>query len=528
MPTTLDARPPSGSRATVVPRLVAPLLAAAVFSIDTFTDIHGAVAVLYVLVLLLAGGDPSRRGIVRLGAFCLMLTVLSFLVVHGRDADPSSVLRCATALAAIAITTALLLRDHASRQRLVDANAALSRSEARYRAIFDQARFSLWEQDFSRLERALARLRDTGVTDLDAHARANPGFVRDCVRLITTTDVNDATVELLGTGSRAGTTGPVDRFVPVDEPGLIEVLRAVSEGRRRLEGRGSLMRADGRRLTVLFGFAFPDDDAYERVVVSIVDVTEREATQEALMAARAELACATRAATVGALSASIAHELNQPLGALVMNAQTCLRWLRRDPPNVEAAAKAAERTARDGKRASEIVQRTRSRVVEGGRREQPVDLRAMTEELATLLERELAAGAARLVVTVADGVPPALADPVEMQQVLVNLVTNAIHAMADDRAPDRELTVVVDSPAPDRVRVTVRDRGTGIAQDILPRLFDPFFTTRSDGMGMGLAICRSVVEAAGGEMTAENHPDGGAVFRFTVPAAISATAEPGA
>jgi len=274
--------------------------------------------------------------------------------------------------------------------------------------------------------------------------------------------------------------------------------------------------------TVLLGISFPEEaDEFGRVVAGMVDVTEREQLQQTQMAAQAELARASRAATVGALSASIAHEINQPLGAVVMNAQTCLRWLGKDPPDVEAAMRAAERTVRDGRRAAEIVQRTRGQLVRDERSDAAIDLRALVEETVALLEAELGAHAARVVTRFAPAVPPVRADRVAVQQVLINLITNGVHAMADTPAAARELTVGVDGPigldAPE-VRVSVRDRGKGIADEAHARLFEPFFTTKRGGMGMGLAICRSTVESYGGRLTAANHEEGGAVFAFALPA----------
>lgn len=509
-------------------RLLAVLLAAAVFVVDTYTDVTGAIAVLYVVVMLVASDTVSRRGLTLLALACAGLTVLSFLLSHGLGADVSAVTRCGIALAAIAITAALLLRDEVSRRSLMRAHTALVRSETRYRSIFEQARFSLWEQDYSEVRTLLATLRDRGVRDLAAHAREHPDFTRDCARLIRTVHVNDATAELLRLSSPAEALGPIERFLPADNPAaLLAVLTALAEGRGRFEGRARLVAADGEVRTVLLGISFPEEaEEFGRVVVGMVDVTEREQLQQTQMAAQAELARASRAATVGALSASIAHEINQPLGAVVMNAQTCLRWLGKDPPDVEAAMRAAERTVRDGRRAAEIVQRTRGQLVRDERSDAAIDLRLLVEETVLLLEAELDVHAARVVMRFAPSVPPVRADRVALQQVLINLLTNGAHAMADTPAAARELTIGVYGPAaPDgtEVRVSIRDRGRGIPEDVQARLFEPFFTTKRGGMGMGLAICRSTIESYGGRLTAENHVQGGAVFEFALPADQDAT-----
>ncbi|WP_342241741.1 sensor histidine kinase [Inquilinus sp. OTU3971] len=502
-------------------RLLALVLGAAVFVVDTFTDVTGAIAVLYVLVMLAASDTFSRRGLILLALACAGLAVLSFFIAHGEEADASAVVRCGISLAAIGITTVLLLRDQASKRSLVQANAALARSEKRYRSIFEQAPVSLWEQDFSEVRAMLAALRQQGVQDLAAHARAHPAFARDCVRRIRTVHVNDATAELLRLPSPAEALGPIERFLPADDPAPLAVLTAVADGSSQFEGRAKLAAADGQVLTVLLGIAFPDEaDEFGRVVVAMVDVTQREQIQQTQLAVQAELARASRAATVGALSASIAHEINQPLGAVVMNAQTCLRWLGKDPPDVEAAVRAAERTVRDGRRAAEIVQRTRGQLVRDQRSDEAIDLRALIEETVALLETELSTHAATVVTQFAPSVPPIRADRVALQQVLINLMTNGLHAMAETQAAARELTVSVDGPgAPDaEVRVAIRDRGKGIPDEVQARLFEPFFTTKRGGMGMGLAICRSTIETYGGWLTARTHEQGGAVFEFALPA----------
>jgi len=493
--------------------------AVAVFAVDTFTEVQTAVAVLYAIVLLIAARGLSRNGIVQLGYGFAGLTLLSFLLSHWTDMDLSSAMRCAVSIAAILITTALLARDQQSRELLVQTNAALARSEKRFRSIFEQARFSLWEQDFTAVKTAFVELGVQDGAGLAALVQETPGLARRLTSLITTINVNDATLELLGASSRADVLGPLERFLPPEDPAMVQMLQALADGRNRYEGRAQMIDMDGRERTVLLAIAFPDDDVgLDQVVAGVVDITQREKTQEALLAAQAELARASRAATMGALSASIAHEVNQPLGAVVMNAQTCLRWLRREPPDIEAASKAAERAVRDGKRASEIVQRTRGMLVKSTPRHEAIDLRQLVRETALLLERELAAHRATLRTDFAADVPVVLACRVDVQQVLINLMTNGLQAMSEAPPAARELTIAVRCPEEGKVSVSVRDRGAGITEENLARLFDPFFTTKADGMGMGLAICRSTIEACGGELTARNRDDGGAEFEFVLPA----------
>src|SRR5258708_2029390 len=206
--------------------LLAIFLAAIVFAIDTFTDIESAIAILYILVLLLAADEISRRGLVALAAICAGLTVLSFLLTHIPEADLSSILRCTFSLAATVITAAILLRDKTSRQGLVEANLALTRSEKRYRSIFEQSRFSLWEQDFSKVKKALSDLQARGVTDFAAYVRTDSEFIRHCAGMITRLDVNQTTVVRLGATSRPALVLSFKPFLPPHHPTLIDPLFA--------------------------------------------------------------------------------------------------------------------------------------------------------------------------------------------------------------------------------------------------------------------------------------------------------------
>lgn len=508
------AEPPPRHLATTI---AGWLLSLSVFVVDSFTPIESAVAVLYVVAMLLLASGGRRRTIVAATIVFLALALLSFAITHGEAAPFSAVLRLLVSLAAIVVTAGLLLRDQASRQRLMQAHDALVRSERRYRSIFAQAPFSLWEQDYSRVRDEMDALRSQGVTDMAAHIRAHPDFPREVSGTILTTDVNAATLELLGGKSAADVLGPLRPFHVEGQSVLPGILQAMLERRDGFEGIGHIRGLDGRVRKVLIGIGFPAEaEGFDRVVVSLVDVTAREEAQQALLAAQAELARASRAATVGALSASIAHELNQPLGALVMNAQTSLRWLRRDPPDIESATRAIERTVRDGNRASEIVRQTRSFLVKGQKERERIDLRGLCHEAVALLEHEL--GQRNVAVRIEGGGMAIRGNRVEMQQVLVNLLANGAHAMAAMPVPQRIITVTLGADGPDQVRLTVRDRGTGIGEEDLGRLFNPFFTTREDGMGMGLAISRSAVEAEGGRLTAANHPEGGAVFEIILPA----------
>lgn len=283
--------------------------------------------------------------------------------------------------------------------------------------------------------------------------------------------------------------------------------------REHIEGRAVLNARDGRLVPIFYTVNRLSD---ERQLSSHLDLTGQERIEEMRLAAQEELARANRVATVGAFSASIAHELNQPITSMVMDAQTGLRWLRRGEPDHDAAIRILERLARTAQRMAAIVERTRDSVANGGRRRAvAVDLCALAAETRDLLERDARRREATILLACDADIPAVSADPVVLQQVLVNLLTNAMDAMLDtagERVATLSITVV-----DDHVEVSVADRGSGIAEADIGRLFQPFFTTKPDGVGMGLQICRSLIEGYGGTLTASNRPEGGALFRFALP-----------
>ena len=268
---------------------------------------------------------------------------------------------------------------------------------------------------------------------------------------------------------------------------------------------------------VLFTITFPAEaDGDRNVLAFVVDITERRHAQDALLAAQAELAHAARVATLGELTASIAHEVNQPLAAIVTSGEAGLRWLRRDVPNLEEVAAAISRVVGEGRRASEIVTRIRAFLKKKPAQQDMLQIAEIIEEAALLVERELSKDNIALTIETEPDLPPVRGDRIQLQQVLVNLMVNAGQAMAEQSGP-RIVMVRTGRTESGGLAVTVQDTGPGIAPNDLQRLFEPFFTTKQGGMGMGLAICRTTVEAHGGQLSAERAPGSGATFRLTLP-----------
>jgi PAS domain S-box-containing protein len=255
----------------------------------------------------------------------------------------------------------------------------------------------------------------------------------------------------------------------------------------------------------------------EEMVGAVMDVTEARQAQEALAEAQAQLAHANRVATLGALAASIAHDVNQPLAAIVANCEANLRWLDRPAPQLDMVREGLEQTIADAERASSVVNRIRALARKDSSEHRLTDLNAVVDDVVRLVQREIAAHQVALRLELAPGLPAVLGDRVQLQQLIINLVINGIQAMAGLDGRPRRLTIRSERNESGEVRLSVEDSGTGIDPANANRLFDAFYTTKSGGMGLGLSICRSIVEAHGGRISAANHAGGGARFSFTLP-----------
>jgi C4-dicarboxylate-specific signal transduction histidine kinase len=246
-------------------------------------------------------------------------------------------------------------------------------------------------------------------------------------------------------------------------------------------------------------------------------IARTRATAEALQTTQAELAHASRVMTMGELTTSIAHEVNQPLAGIVTNAGACLRWLAGDPPNLEEAREAARRIIRDGNRASEVVGRIRALAKKAATEKQRMDLNEAVQEVLALAQGEMRRSGVLLRTDLAGDLPPVLGDRVQLQQVVLNLVMNGIEAMSTVEDGRRELVITTQGVAGDQVCVTVQDSGVGLDAKGGERIFDAFYTTKRGGLGLGLSISRSIVEDHGGRLWALPRDGPGATFQFTVP-----------
>jgi len=258
-------------------------------------------------------------------------------------------------------------------------------------------------------------------------------------------------------------------------------------------------------------------DGQVEYIAAVQDVTERRRAEQALGQVRAELAHVARVSSLSALTASIAHEVNQPLSGIITNASTCLRMLDADPPNVDGARETAKRTIRDGRRASEIVTRLRGLFTKREVGTEPVDMNEAIREVLALSLSELQRWRVVVSAELADNLPPARGDRVQLQQVFLNLIMNAADAMSgvDDRP--RELTVTSELAEGGDVRVAVQDTGVGFEPQAVDRLFEAFYSTKRGGMGIGLSVSRSIIERHHGRLWAKPNQGQGATFAFSIP-----------
>jgi len=248
---------------------------------------------------------------------------------------------------------------------------------------------------------------------------------------------------------------------------------------------------------------------------------ERRRTEQALSKLQADLAHIVRVSSMGELAASIAHEVNQPLTAVISNADACLRWLAAQPPNIDKGRESIGLILRDARRASEVIQRIRALLKKSPPQPTPQDVNDLLGEVLAVLHDAITAHHVDVRIELADDLPAVLGDRVQLQQVIMNLVMNAIDAMRD--VSDRKRALVVSSRGLEtgEVEVAVRDSGVGLQPLVLEKLFDPFFTTKEDGMGLGLSVSQSIIDSYGGRLWAVANDGPGATFQFTLPATHS-------
>jgi PAS domain S-box-containing protein len=341
---------------------------------------------------------------------------------------------------------------------------------------------------------------------------------------------SDETYQIMGFDRSAKPSMDIimQRVHPDDRAHLHHEAKRARLGAQNFDYEQRLLMPDGQvKYVHLRAHRVRYDSGKEEIVGALMDITEARKSQEALHAARTALAHASRVTMLGEISATIAHEVNQPLAAIIANGQACLRFLRRETPDLDAVRGAMEWIVKDGNRASQVIGRVRGLLKKADTEKVPLDVNEIINEVAALLQRELEAQRVKLGLELAPAIPPATADRVQLQQVIINLVMNGVDAM--QAVTDRpHILLIRSSEEASQIVVAVTDSGVGIPGENAGRVFDAFYSTKPGGLGIGLSICRSIIEDHGGRLwTANDDKARGATFQFALPAHIESPPEPG-
>jgi PAS domain S-box-containing protein len=404
--------------------------------------------------------------------------------------------------------------DITSRKAAYD---ALEASERRYRYLFRFMPISLWKLDVRGLTGMFDELKASQVTDFSAYLDAHPDFVRRAMGAIVAEEVNEASVRMFGAKDQRELLGSIAPRFQARPDTMRRILERRFRGESVFEEKTQLVAMDGRLIDVLMTSAQTDAGV---TLAGIVELTDLVRTQETLEKLQIDFAHAARVSTLGELTASIAHELNQPLGAIAVNCNASLRWLDRPEPDLDEVHALTKRSFAEARRAADIIDRIRAMAARRPPEHVVLPLHDVILEALQFLRHEVEWRGISVSHLFSAPSSNVLADRTLLQQMIVNLAVNAMQAMAHVGAADRRITIRTSSPDDAVLRCSVEDSGPGIAPDHLSRLFDSFFTTKQAGMGMGLSVCRSIIEAHGGQIEADNASvHGGARFSFTLPVA---------
>ncbi len=399
---------------------------------------------------------------------------------------------------------------------------ALRNSEQRYRHLFQHMPIALWQLNASKVVELFRDLRAQGVTELGPYIDRHPEFLAHAMEAVEIEEVNERTIEMLGARDKSEVLGSLSRYAHIHPDAFRRGLESRWRGEPTHQEETKIMTLDGRVIDVLMSATRPglinDPDMS---LVGIIDITERMRAREMLQRMQADFAHAARVSMLGELTASIAHEVNQPLAAIVTNGEVGLRLLNRSEPDLAEVRELTKCVVDDARRAADVIARVRTMATRQAPEQTLLSVDEVIREALLFLRHEVQSHGLMVTHHTNPAAPKVLGDPTQLQQVFVNLTVNAIQAMAQMGTTRRTLVIRTTLSDPGILCCTLEDSGPGIEPEHLDRLFDSFFTTKDAGMGLGLSISRSIVEAHGGYIRADNGSAyGGARFSFTLPAKV--------
>jgi signal transduction histidine kinase len=398
---------------------------------------------------------------------------------------------------------------------------ALQKSEQRYRHLFQHMPIALWQINASKLVELFKRLRADGVTELRPYIDQHPHLLQQLADAVKIEEVNERMIELLGARDASEILG-FSRFRHIHPDSFLGGLESRWRGEPMHQEETKIVTLDGRVIDVLMTATRPglitDPDMS---VMGIIDITERVRAQEMLQRVQADFAHAARVSMLGELTASIAHEVNQPLAAIATNGEVGLRLLNRSEPDLAEVRELTQSVVDDARRAADVIARVRTMAARQAPEQTLLSVDEVICEALLFLRSEVQSHGLMVTHHANPTAPKVLGDRTQLQQVFVNLTVNAIQAMAQMGTTRRTLVIRTTLSDPRTLCCTLEDSGPGIKPEHLDHLFDSFFTTKDAGMGLGLAISRSIIEAHGGYIRADNESAyGGARFSFTLPAKL--------
>jgi PAS domain S-box-containing protein len=400
------------------------------------------------------------------------------------------------------------------------AEESVRKSEQRYRHLFQNMPVALWQLDTSEVIELFKDLRAEGVAELRPYVAQHPDFLPRAMEAVKIEEVNDRMIEMLGARDASEILGSITRYCHIHPDAFLSGLESRYRGESTHQEEAKLVTLDGRVIDVLMTATRPElITGPDLSLLGFIDITERVRAQEMLQRVQADFAHAARVVMLGELTASIAHEVNQPLAAIALNGQASLRFLDRPEPDLAEVRQLTKSVVNDVQLAADIVARVRTMATRQPPEQKLLSVDEVIGEAVLFLRHEIQSHGVMVTHHSNPAAPKVLGDRTQLQQVLVNLTVNALHAMAQTETTRRTLVIRTTLPDPHTLSCTFEDNGPGIKPEHLDHLFDSFFTTKDAGMGLGLAISRSIIEAHGGRIRADNESAfGGARFTFTLPA----------